>query len=274
MFSKDSPPNGLKKELDIAIALARQAGDIAQRIRDKGYGVREKKGGLGPVTEADEAASDLLVQKISQAFPDDLIVSEEEPLSHAPSLNNRIWFIDPIDGTKEFIAGRADWSVMLGLAINGIPCVGVVYQPDIKQLYYATKGGGSFSCLAGETQNLKVRSISDPRNAILIQSRSHGSVKVDQIARECGISKTISSGSVGVKLGMIAAGHADLYFNFSGHCHLWDLCGPEIILQEAGGRILSADGKKIRYKLDEMIFQQPFLVSNTALLAKLGYFLI
>ncbi len=91
---------------------------------------------------------------------------------------------------------------------------------------------------------------------------------------DCGISKTINSGSVGVKLGMIAAGHADLYFNFSGHCHLWDLCGPEIILQEAGGGVLTAAGKKITYNLDEMVIQQPFLASNTDLLAQLHHFLM
>lgn len=263
----------LDNELELAIALARKAGQVVRDIRAKGYKIQEKDEQQGPVTEADQAASDLLLQEISQVFPYDLLISEEAPLPSKATPVSRTWFIDPIDGTKEFIANNGDWAVMIGLAIDGYSCLGVVYQPDSDRLYYATKGKGAFLITPQGTKLIKVSSTSEPSQAVLIQSYSSHNKKTEQLIAQLGISKTLKQGSVGLKLGVIAEGRADLYFNFSGYCHLWDLCAPEIILQEAGGGVLLSSGKSIAYNLDEIMIKEKFLAANNELLIPLSQFI-
>ncbi|KTC78010.1 3'(2'),5'-bisphosphate nucleotidase CysQ family protein [Legionella brunensis] len=263
----------LDRELELAINLSQQAGSLVQTIRVKGYKVYDKGRHLGLVTDADKAASQLLLKEIAQAFPNDLIISEEEPIPPEDSNAKRIWFIDPIDGTNDFIAGSNEWSIMLGLAINGKPCLGVVYQADTNELYYATQGKGAFYSSSKETLNLQVRAISDLTQTILIQSRSHWSSKAQEVANQLGISHTLKYGSLGLKLGKIAKGEADLYFNFSGRCHLWDLCGPEIILQEAGGKVLLASGEQIIYGQGETLVKTNFVAATNKLANKIYHVL-
>ncbi|KTD04668.1 3'(2'),5'-bisphosphate nucleotidase CysQ family protein [Legionella feeleii] len=273
VFQKSNMHYSLDNELALAIALARKAGQVVRDIRTKGYKIQEKDKQQGPVTEADQAASDLLLQEIRQVFPHDLLISEEAPLPSEANPVSRIWFIDPIDGTKEFIANNGDWAVMIGLAINGNSCLGVVYQPDLDRLYYATKGNGAFLIKPQGRKRLKVSATSEPTQAVLIQSHSSHNKKTEQLITQLGISKILRQGSVGLKLGVIAEGRADLYFNFSGYCHLWDLCAPEIILQEAGGGVLLSSGKSILYNLDEIKIKEKFLAANNELLIPLSQFI-
>lgn len=263
----------LTTELELAIALARKAGQIVRDIRTKGYKIQEKDKQQGPVTEADQAVSDLLLQEIKQVFPHDLLVSEEAPLPSKVNPVSRIWFIDPIDGTKEFIANSDGWAVMIGLAIDGCSCLGVVYQPDLDRLYYAIKGSGAFLSKSQDIEPIKVSNISEPSQAVLIQSYRSHNARTEQLIAQLGISKTLKQGSIGLKLAVIAEGRADLYFNFSGYCHLWDLCAPEIILQEAGGGVLLSSGKKIVYNLNEIMIKEKFLAANKNLLIPLHQFI-
>ncbi|WED44019.1 3'(2'),5'-bisphosphate nucleotidase CysQ family protein [Legionella cardiaca] len=272
--SKENPSehesvNSLDKEFALALDLSYQAGELVQKIRTNGFQVYNKGPHLGLVTDADKAASKFIVEKLTHAFPDDIIISEEEPLPQKNSAAKRIWFIDPIDGTKDFVTGSREWSIMLGLAINGTSHLGIVYQPDANELYYAIKSKGACHIRSQKTTPIRTRSISDPTKAILIQSRNHWSSKAQQIAKQFGINKTFQYGSIGLKLGKIATGEADLYFNFSGHCHLWDLCGPQIILQEAGGKVLLSSGKPIIYSQGETIIKDSFLAANKALADKI-----
>lgn len=265
--------NSLVNELKLGIDLVQKAGQIAQEIRAKGFHVQEKADNCGPVTEADCAISDLLIKEIQQKYAEDLIVSEEGELPKNLSSNSRMWFIDPIDGTKEFIEGREDWSIMIGLAIQGRPHIGIVYQPDTDCLYYAAKECGAFSRREGQTERLTVSSRSESADIILIQSRSHWSTEAEHIAKSLGIHNTLQQGSIGLKLGLIAAGQADLYCNFSGRCHLWDLCAPEIILEEAGGQVLFRSGQSCDYQTSKTQVENSFLATTSGLLDKVSCFL-
>ncbi|KTD21605.1 3'(2'),5'-bisphosphate nucleotidase CysQ family protein [Legionella londiniensis] len=258
----------LADELHAAIHMVREAGSIAKKISQKNFSIRNKNTvEYNPVTDADEAVSDFLIEKIKQFFPEDIVISEEGPVFGEAYDNKRIWFIDPIDGTQEFIKGIDEWSVMIGLVVNGRPCLGVVYQPTLGHLYYAAKGSGAFLLKGEKHQKLEVRAITDSEEAVLIQSRSHWSPEAQKIAERMGIKKFVKQGSIGLKLGKIAEGEADLYFNFSGRCHLWDVCGPEIILEEAGGEVFLASGKKIDYAQKLTVIQDSFFAAS-ALLAK------
>ncbi|KTD11321.1 3'(2'),5'-bisphosphate nucleotidase CysQ family protein [Legionella jamestowniensis] len=266
--------NSLEKELEFAITLVREAGLLVQTIRTQGYAVYDKGKHLGLVTDADKAASQFLFNNLRNAFPADLVISEEEPIPLNQQSKNRIWFVDPIDGTADFVAGSAQWSIMLGLSIHHEAWLGVVYQPDTDELYYAIRNQGAFYTTRNETLNLRVRAISNTSQATLIQSRTHWSTKVDEIAKQLGITDIYKYGSLGLKFGKIAKGEADLYFNFSGHCHLWDLCGPEVILQEAGGKLLFVGTNKLHYKAGETRVKYRFLAAARGLANKVYSVLI
>ncbi|QDP71169.1 3'(2'),5'-bisphosphate nucleotidase CysQ [Legionella israelensis] len=263
----------LDKELKTVMPLVQEAGKLARSIRTGHYKVHYKEKSQGPVTDADHAVSELLLEKIGREFPDDLLISEEASQHEGAAQSERIWFIDPIDGTKEFIENRDEWSIMVGLAINGVACLGVVYQPDRDKLYYSAKNKGSFLKTPQGFKTLKIRSVSQPEEAVLIQSRSHWSSKVDDVAKALGISRTSKLGSIGLKLGKIAEGKADLYLNFSCHCHLWDLCAPEAILTEAGGLLILSSGEAPFYGSEEMQMKKSFLATNKQLLDKVYPFL-
>lgn len=264
----------LKDELEFALHLAYEAGEIARTIRAEGYEIWNKGGDVNnPVTEADKAASDHILLQLSSAFPHDVVISEEAKVPQTALNGKRIWFVDPIDGTKEFIKGINEWSVMIGLSIDGRSSLGVVYQPDKAITYYAVDEGGAYLSSDDHLQTMHVRTLKEMSHAILIQSRSHWSAKAKQVANQFGISQFLQHGSIGLKLGLISQGEADLYLNFSGHCHLWDLCAPAVILSEAGGALISVEGEPFNFHTNETLIKQSFVAGNKYSVAKISRFL-
>ena len=233
------------RELARSIELARAAGIEVMRMQ-RGELQVEMKPGDEPVTVADRLASELIVSGLAASFPDDPIISEE--LVPAPGAlgSPRFWLVDPIDGTKDFIRGEDGYSVMIGLVIDGVPTVGVVYQPAIDRLYYGTPDGG-YVTYQGETHRLAVSSVADAADARLVASKSHRSVDIDRVKQELGIANELNIGSVGVKLCVIAHGVRDLYVSPATKTKAWDTCAPEAILVPAGGRLSDLFGNPMDY---------------------------
>jgi 3'(2'), 5'-bisphosphate nucleotidase len=236
----------LGRELELAIALSRQAGALIQRLHSTGLAV-ERKLGNEPVTQADRDANALLVAGIAAAFPDDGLLSEEAPDDGSRQVKRRVWMIDPLDGTKDFIRGEAGFATMVGLIDGARPVLGVVYQPIGERLYFATRGGGAFVEEPGAAPaRLHVSDVRDLTRIRMVASKSHRDEVIDRVRAELGIRDELNVGSVGLKLGLIARGERDLYVNPSGHSKLWDACAPEAILVEAGGRLTDARGRRGR----------------------------
>lgn len=234
------------KELDTAIALAREAGAIAVRIRDGGALGVEMKLGDEPVTLADRAASELIVAGLTAAFPSDPIISEESPVPAGALASPRHWFVDPIDGTKDFIRGSDGFSVMIGLVEAGKPVLGVVHQPTTERTFF-TIGDVAMMEHDGVRTRLAVSTVHDATAARLVASASHRSPDIDRVKQMLGISDEHNIGSVGVKLALIAMGLRDLYINPQPKTKAWDTCAPEAILVAAGGRLTDLFGAPIDY---------------------------
>ena len=238
----------MDRELARAKELAREAGALVLRMQ-RGELAVEMKPGDEPVTVADHKASELIVAGLAKSFPGDPIISEELPPAAGSLEALRKWLVDPIDGTKDFIRGEDGYSVMIGLLVGGRPALGVVYQPVLDRLFYATDAG-AFVTVNGETKPLHVSNISKASEIRLVASKSHRSPQLDQVKQELGIDNELNVGSVGVKLCLIAMGVRDLYVNPAAKTKAWDTCGPEAILVRAGGRLSDVHGGAIEYTGD------------------------
>lgn len=241
----------MEKELEVARRLAREAGTILMEFY-RGQTEVQWKGHDDPVTAADHAANEMLVRELHRHFPQDAILSEELPDDRARLAHERVWMVDPMDGTKQFIQRLDEFAVMIGLAVAGVPKVGVVYNPATDRMYYAATGAGAFVEEKWTTKRLRVSDLNDPSRMVSAMSRSHPSARANRVRQRLGITGQIQSGSVGLKLGLIAEARAHVYINPNPRTKQWDTCGPEAILREAGGVVTDINGEALKYNVPEL----------------------
>lgn len=254
----------LTHELEIACDLARQAAVLILEVYETDFSI-VYKGRNDPVTEADKRANELIVNGLHQAFPQDLIVAEESPAPSPTVTTPRIWYVDPLDGTKEFINKNGEFSVMVGLTVNGQACLGVVFRPDKNLVYGGIVGHGAWREVDGERSPLIIDP--DPKPSvppILTVSRSHRHPLLKTIRKSLGIEHERVSGSVGLKIGLIAEGEADLYIEPGPYTSVWDACGPEAILRAAGGQFTDIFGQPLVYGVKQLKNTHGLVASNGA----------
>ncbi len=251
------------RELTVAVELARKAGAAIMEVYATDFSVAYK-GKNDPVTDADTRGNDLIVKGLQQAFPDDIIVAEESERPDDTQTGNRIWYVDPVDGTKEFIAKNGEFSVMIGLAVNGQAKLGVVYRPDEDRLYAGVVDQKAWMEVKGERTRLAVTSPEPSASITLTVSRSHRNPLLEKIGQDLGVGKELPSGSVGLKIGLIARGLADVYMEPGPYTKLWDACGPEAILRAAGGRFTNVFGEQLHYGLTQLKNTHGLVATNGA----------
>ncbi|KAB2895691.1 MAG: 3'(2'),5'-bisphosphate nucleotidase CysQ [Kofleriaceae bacterium] len=268
-------------EIERARELARAAGALVTALRDKGMEelAVEHKPGDEPVTVADRAANELIVSGLRKAFPTDVIVSEESAAHDRARLTaERVWYVDPIDGTKDFIRGEDGFSVMIGLCLAARPVMGVVYQPTRDRMYWTTGEGGAWMTEGGgEARRLHVSEVADEGAIRMVASRSNRGPALERVKTALHIKDELAIGSVGLKLGLIALGERDLYVNPWPKCKAWDTCAPEAILVAAGGVLTDTAGGAIRYDEEDLRRRKGLVASNgrlhAAVLARLAHLL-
>lgn len=238
----------LERELETAAAIAREAGQILLEIYATDFGVAYKGQGRGdPVTEADRRANAHIVARLRASFPDDAIIAEESDNRDAALDTRRIWYVDPLDGTKEFVAKNGEFAVMIGLAVEKRATLGVVFQPSEDKLYRGVLGQGATLEHAGKHSVLRVGEHDVGPELRLVVSRSHRSRDISDLSAALHIQHELISGSVGLKVGLIAEQKADLYVHMSDKSSAWDTCGPEALLHAAGGRFVDLGGEPLAY---------------------------
>jgi len=233
-------------------------------VRASGFRVEEKPGGAGPVTEADRRANALVVEALAAAFPADAVVAEESPPPHDAALRARCWFVDPLDGTQEFVEGRDDFAVHIGLAAHGTPALGVVYVPAARRLY---EGGDGVPAAVEDDPGrrpLRLRAETEPDLWTMLVSRTHAGPTTDDAARLLGIRDVVRAGSVGVKVGRLCEGAADLYVHASRRTCRWDTCAPEAVLRACGGVLTDLAGNPYRYEGSELLNPRGLLAGSAA----------
>lgn len=215
-----------------------------------------------PVTAADEAADALISDILAEAFPDTLIVTEEQADSHARTAENFL-IVDPLDGTKEFVKRRGEFTVNIAYVENGVPVRGVVYAPAKDRLFYTRADGASVE----ETGALAVDQIgaqtalnvSKPDNDALmvVASKSHRDQATDDYIAKYSVKDMTSAGS-SLKFCLIATGEADIYPRL-GRTMEWDTAAGHAVVLGAGGKVLRFDDHTpLTY--GKPIYENPFFI--------------
>ncbi len=262
---------GYDRELDAARTIGKEAAAIVMKIyeragRDHDLDVEQKANDAGPVTEADMAANSLIVARLAELFPEDAILAEESSDDPTRFTKPRFWCVDPMDGTKEFIKRNGEFSVMIGLVDRelGKPVVGVVVEPVANKITYAALGHGTWVETAGRREEGRVSSEECGEKLRLIVSRSHPDKETTTVVETLGTPDLKRCGSVGLKIGRIVEDAADVYVNFSGRTHYWDTAAPQVILEEAGGRLTTIAGEPLNYLRKGTLNVEPYVASNGA----------
>lgn len=243
--------------------LALRAGDkIMEIYAADDFDVRSKSDD-SPVTVADEAADAIISAGLRAAFPDVPLVTEEQASSHAQTVSTFL-IVDPLDGTKEFIKRRGDFTVNIAYVVDGRPVRGVVYAPAKDRLFYTDETGASVEeaspfdkSIVGPRTSIKV---STPDNAALlvVASKSHRDAATDAYISKYAIKDMKSAGS-SLKFCLIATGEADLYPRL-GRTMEWDTAAGHAVLQGAGGRVVRFDDHSdLTY--GKPIFENPFFIA-------------
>jgi 3'(2'), 5'-bisphosphate nucleotidase len=260
-----SPATAYQRELDVAREIALEAALLVARYR-AGKLVVSSKPGDEPVTDADHAANALIVAKLTAAFPDDVVLSEEIPDDGSRLGRSRVWMVDPIDGTRDFILGDDGFAVMIGLCIDGRPTVGVVSQPPTGKTYTGIAGVGAWlerrDAPGDPPRPLRTSALAGPPGIRLVASKSHRTPRVDAVRKALMIDDEWNLGSVGLKIGLVAESARDLYVYTGGRTKIWDTCGPEAILLGAGGHMSDLDGRPLRYDERNLYNRRGIVASN------------
>ena len=243
--------------------LALEAGDaILEIYNSEDFDVRAKSDD-SPVTAADEAADRVIAAGLAEAYPDILCVTEEQAHSH--ELKAETFFIvDPLDGTKEFVKRRGDFTVNIAYVENGIPVRGVVFAPAKGRMFYTRPDGvtveeeGPFDkSAAGQTS---VIAVSNPQNEALtvVASKSHRDQATDDYIGLYKVDEMTSAGS-SLKFCLVATGEADLYPRL-GRTMEWDTAAGQAVLLGAGGKVVRFDDHTdLRY--GKTGYENPFFIA-------------
>ena len=244
--------------------LALEAGDAIMTVYESDdFDVRSKSD-ASPVTEADELADALISRGLAGDFPEIPVVTEEQADSHALADAPVFFLVDPLDGTKEFVQRRGDFTVNIALIEGGVPTRGVVYAPAKRRLFYTDAEGrsqeeaGPFDKEApGALTPLNV-SNPDPAALVVVASKSHRDQATDDYIARYSVSDFRSAGS-SLKFCLVAAGEADLYPRL-GRTMEWDTAAGQAVLLGAGGRVVRFDDHRpLAY--GKSGFENPFFIA-------------
>lgn len=250
----------LSAELSFVLALVHECGALARTLQRHGpdfLKIRDKPRGGGPVTTADLEIDRRIVTALRRRFPDDAIVAEEsEPAVYDTHwrIASRCWYVDPIDGTREFALGRDGWTIQIGLCIAGRPVLGIVHEPATYRMSWAIDVPGgprqAWHRIGAAAPRPLVPSDAPISAMTLIGGRSLPLSPVWQIRRALGVpdARMRTVGSIGVRMAAVARGDADAYVQPPGPTKTWDTCAPAVLLTGCGAVVTDLLGRPLSYR--------------------------
>lgn len=234
------------------VTAALEAGRIALEIYQGDFEVYFKAD-LSPVTQADQAAEALILERLARVAPGVPVVAEESTAAgRAPAVGREFFLVDPIDGTQEFISRNGEFTVNIALVRDGEPWLGVVYAPVSRTLYLGDAGTGQAlrsqvgaDGTPGPQEPIHVRPVPGGGPKAVV-SRSHATPETERYLARYPVAERVSIGS-SLKLCLVAAGQADIYARIGGPTHEWDTAAGHAVLAAAGGSVLALGEVPLRY---------------------------
>lgn len=228
--------------------------------------VRHKED-VSPVTEADLAAHRILASQLKPLLSDCPVVSEEDAGSLAyRQQHGRFWLIDPLDGTKEFIARNGEFTVNIALIEAGRSVLGLVYAPAIDVLYWGGAGFGAFRSVRGKTAAIRVSTSCGADARRVVASNSHLNEATQSFIDRLGDVSLVLAGS-SLKFCRVAEGEADIYPRLAPTCE-WDTAAAQAVLEGAGGAVVDLQGRPLRYGKPEVLnpsfIAQPIAIGQSS----------
>lgn len=227
-----------RAELAVAEQAARDAGVAVMELFKGKFDVREKSKN-NPVTSADLEANRIIHSAIEKNFPNDGWLSEEDQDDARRLSLSRVWVVDPIDGTKEFIEGVPQFAISIGFVVDGRPQVAIVFNPAKERFYQAAAGQGAF--LNGAAMRVTERA--EINGAQLLVSRSEPQKRFQVFVDRCALRPV---GSIAYRLAKVADGAGDGTLTFR-NIHEWDICAGVLLVEEAGGKAVDGDGNLMMF---------------------------
>jgi len=245
-------------ETQLAIQAALEAGKTVMNVYNQKFSSTLKNDNT-PQTEADITSNQIIQKIISDSGHP--ILSEESEDDKKRLDSKKIWIIDPLDGTTDFIKKTGEFTIMISLVENHIPILGVIYWPTEKKLYLAQKGQGAFKSDNAVWSKLSVSKISELENCRAVGSRYHISEIEKNLIKRLNISQFTSKGS-SLKVADISSGNAELYFTTTNKIKQWDTCASYCLITESGGKMTDMLGNDLKYNTERLNHENGLLVSN------------
>ena len=250
--------------LETLIGIAGEAAAVVTEVYDTQFAV-DYKAPKDPVTEADRRANELICRRLAEEFPGVPCVAEEsDPASFADyQRSERIFFVDPLDGTAEFVKRNGEFAVMIGLVEGNHPTAGVIHAPALGKVYAGLVGAGAWLVGPdGSRAALRPSEVAEVEQATLVVSRSHSNQDLKRALEVIGARRCVSLGGAGLKGAAVACADAEAYIapGYSGK--RWDACASEAIVCAAGGAFTDSYGKRFDYRSEHLANDRGVAVTN------------
>jgi len=257
-MNEDNPFIKRMTETPVAIEAAIKAGKEVMDVYNQKFSSTLKID-TEPLTEADIKSNNIIQKIISKfGYP---ILSEESIDDKKRLASDKIWIVDPLDGTTDFVKQTGEFTIMISLVEGNRPILGVIYWPIKDTLYLAQKDQGAFKLENGDWSRLSVSNVSELDKCRAVGSRFHISDIEQNLIKRLNISQFTSKGS-SLKVADVSSGSADLYFTTTSKIKQWDTCASYCLINEAGGKMTNMFGNDLEYNTEKLNHENGLLVSN------------
>jgi len=257
-MNENNPLTNQMTETPVAIEAAIKAGKEVMDIYNQKFSSTLKIDNE-PLTEADIKSNNIIQKIISKfGYP---ILSEESIDDKKRLASDKIWIVDPLDGTTDFVKQTGEFTIMISLVEGNRPILGVIYWPIKDTLYLAQKDQGAFKLENGDWSRLSVSNVSELDKCRAVGSRFHISDIEQNLIKRLNISQFTSKGS-SLKVADVSSGSADLYFTTTSKIKQWDTCASYCLINEAGGKMTNMFGNDLEYNTEKLNHENGLLVSN------------
>ena len=253
-----------RRAVEVVLSAAREASTLVMGVYATPFDVLFKAKD-DPVTRADHESNALLCDRISRVFPGVPIVAEESDASSYEGFENAeaVFFVDPLDGTREFVARNGEFAVMIGLAEHGRATLGVITAPAWGRAFVGVVGDGAWEVSPdGSRKPIHVSARSTVEQASVVVSRSRSSPRLASLGTAIGQKPPVPLGSSGLKAAVVATGEHDVYLQPGRAGMRWDSCPSDALVRAAGGEFTDTSGRPLDYASPELVNTGGLLASN------------